>query len=127
MKYNIVTANPAVCVLALYITDISYRIKQRRKEEIMCGIIGFTGNINAKEVLLQGLKALEYRGYDSAGISFLQKTELRQLKQLEKLQGLLTKYLHLLMKLLNVVLAIQDGLHMEVFLKLTATLTVMAK
>ena len=85
----------------------------------MCGIIGFTGNINAKEVLLQGLKALEYH--------FLQKTELRQLKQLEKLQGLLTKYLHLLMKLLNVVLAIQDGLHMEVFLKLTATLTVMAK
>ena len=70
MKYNIVTGNPAVCVLALYITDINYRIKQRRKEEIMCGIIGFTGNINAKEVLLQGLKALEYRGYDSAGISF---------------------------------------------------------
>ena len=84
----------------------------------MCGIIGFTGNINAKEVLLQGT-VLAYH--------FLQKTELRQLKQLEKLQGLLTKYLHLLMKLLNVVLAIQDGLHMEVFLKLTATLTVMAK
>ena len=36
----------------------------------MCGIIGFTGNIDAKEVLLQGLKSLEYRGYDSAGISF---------------------------------------------------------
>ena len=36
----------------------------------MCGIIGFTGNTNAKNIILNGLKSLEYRGYDSAGISF---------------------------------------------------------
>ena len=36
----------------------------------MCGIIGFTGITNAKNIILNGLKSLEYRGYDSAGISF---------------------------------------------------------
>lgn len=35
----------------------------------MCGIIGFTGNTDAKKIILNGLKSLEYRGYDSAGIS----------------------------------------------------------
>ncbi|MDO9536960.1 MAG: glutamine--fructose-6-phosphate transaminase (isomerizing) [Thermoplasmata archaeon] len=35
----------------------------------MCGIIGYTGNRQAKEVILSGLKRLEYRGYDSAGIA----------------------------------------------------------
>ena len=35
----------------------------------MCGIIGYTGNLDAKEVLLKGLLQLEYRGYDSAGIA----------------------------------------------------------
>ena len=35
----------------------------------MCGIIGFTGAREAAPVLLEGLKRLEYRGYDSAGIA----------------------------------------------------------
>ncbi|MBE0700479.1 MAG: glutamine--fructose-6-phosphate transaminase (isomerizing), partial [Acholeplasmataceae bacterium] len=35
----------------------------------MCGIVGFIGNKDAKEVILNGLTRLEYRGYDSAGIS----------------------------------------------------------
>lgn len=35
----------------------------------MCGIIGYTGNRNALEVILEGLKRLEYRGYDSVGIA----------------------------------------------------------
>ena len=35
----------------------------------MCGIIGYIGNKSAKEVILNGLKRLEYRGYDSAGIT----------------------------------------------------------
>ena len=35
----------------------------------MCGIVGFIGKQDAKEVVLSGLKKLEYRGYDSAGIS----------------------------------------------------------
>lgn len=36
----------------------------------MCGIIGYTGKKNAVTVILDGLKKLEYRGYDSAGIAF---------------------------------------------------------
>lgn len=36
----------------------------------MCGIIGYTGPLQAREVLLNGLAQLEYRGYDSAGIAF---------------------------------------------------------
>lgn len=36
----------------------------------MCGIIGYTGRSGALEALLQGLYALEYRGYDSAGVAF---------------------------------------------------------
>lgn len=35
----------------------------------MCGIVGYTGTQNAAPVLLEGLKKLEYRGYDSAGIA----------------------------------------------------------
>ena len=37
----------------------------------MCGIVGYLGNKNAKDVIIKGLKRLEYRGYDSAGISTL--------------------------------------------------------
>ncbi|MDQ0352295.1 glucosamine--fructose-6-phosphate aminotransferase (isomerizing) [Alkalibacillus filiformis] len=35
----------------------------------MCGIVGYIGNQDAKEILLAGLEKLEYRGYDSAGIA----------------------------------------------------------
>jgi len=35
----------------------------------MCGIVGYTGNKSAKDVLIEGLKKLEYRGYDSAGVA----------------------------------------------------------
>lgn len=37
----------------------------------MCGIVGFTGRKQAQQFLLDGLQALEYRGYDSAGLSIL--------------------------------------------------------
>jgi len=40
----------------------------------MCGIIGYMGRLNAKEVLIGALERLEYRGYDSAGIAFIQDT-----------------------------------------------------
>ena len=37
----------------------------------MCGIVGFTGKQSAAPILLDGLKKLEYRGYDSAGIAVM--------------------------------------------------------
>ena len=38
----------------------------------MCGIVGYVGRGNAKEIIIDGLKKLEYRGYDSAGIAVVQ-------------------------------------------------------
>ena len=35
----------------------------------MCGIVGYIGNQNALDVLMNGLQRLEYRGYDSAGLA----------------------------------------------------------
>lgn len=37
----------------------------------MCGIVGYIGNKNATEVVLNGLQRVEYRGYDSAGLAFI--------------------------------------------------------
>jgi glucosamine--fructose-6-phosphate aminotransferase (isomerizing) len=48
-------------------------IEVNRKEIIMCGIIGYIGDKNVLPILMQGLKKLEYRGYDSAGIAVLDK------------------------------------------------------
>lgn len=39
----------------------------------MCGIIGFTGQLEAQDILLNGLASLEYRGYDSAGIAYFKE------------------------------------------------------
>lgn len=42
----------------------------------MCGIVGYLGNKNAAEVLVEGLSKLEYRGYDSAGVAVLEGNEI---------------------------------------------------
>ncbi len=39
----------------------------------MCGIVGYIGQSNARNIIIDGLKTLEYRGYDSAGAAFLNK------------------------------------------------------
>ena len=54
----------------------------------MCGIVGFTGSIQAKQVLLEGLKRLEYRGYDSAGIAVEDGSGINIVKRLGKVSGL---------------------------------------
>ena len=46
----------------------------------MCGIVGYTGMKRAAEVLLEGLSNLEYRGYDSAGISVFEEGSLYTVK-----------------------------------------------
>jgi len=42
----------------------------------MCGIIGYTGEKDAQPILLDSLKRLEYRGYDSVGIATISKNNL---------------------------------------------------
>ena len=58
----------------------------------MCGIIGFTGASQAAPVLLSGLKRLEYRGYDSAGIAVQCEGEIRMLKATGKVDTLIERY-----------------------------------
>ena len=54
----------------------------------MCGIVGYTGTGQAKDVLLEGLKRLEYRGYDSAGIAVFDGDKLNIVKRLGKVSEL---------------------------------------
>ncbi len=57
----------------------------------MCGIVGYIGNKEIKKFLLDGLKELEYRGYDSAGIAVLQNDTLSIFKAVGKLNNLVDK------------------------------------
>ncbi len=54
----------------------------------MCGIVGYIGKKPAKKILLQGLKELEYRGYDSAGFAVLEAGNFHLYKALGKLVNL---------------------------------------
>jgi glutamine---fructose-6-phosphate transaminase (isomerizing) len=54
----------------------------------MCGIVGYIGDRNAEEILIKGLKRLEYRGYDSAGIAILNNDQIRPFKKKGKVSEL---------------------------------------
>ena len=43
----------------------------------MCGIVGYAGSRAAVEVLVEGLRRLEYRGYDSAGVAIVAENNSR--------------------------------------------------
>ncbi len=54
----------------------------------MCGIVGYIGEQNATPIILNGLRRLEYRGYDSAGIAVLQNSHIELRKDAGKLDRL---------------------------------------
>ncbi len=65
-------------------------VGERREDTLapMCGIIGYVGPRNAETVVIDGLKRMEYRGYDSAGIAVLSDGELSIRKKAGKIANL---------------------------------------
>ena len=54
----------------------------------MCGIIGATSSRSVGKILIKGLHAMEYRGYDSAGVALNQDNEVFRLRSLGKVSSL---------------------------------------
>src|SRR3989338_9114741 len=57
----------------------------------MCGIVGYIGKEQALPILLQGLRSLEYRGYDSAGVAILNKGKIERVREVGKVDMLVKK------------------------------------
>ena len=57
----------------------------------MCGIVGYVGNRSVRGLLLDGLKKLEYRGYDSAGISVIGEDRIETVRAVGNLDALRAK------------------------------------
>lgn len=56
----------------------------------MCGIIGYAGKSEATDIIISGLKKLEYRGYDSAGLSVFNNGEIKTIKAVGRIKNLET-------------------------------------
>lgn len=60
----------------------------------MCGIVGYLGHQDPKKILIEGLKKLEYRGYDSAGIAVLHNGKTKRIRAEGKLKNLEDKLIN---------------------------------
>ena len=82
----------AACVIIIYgevinrgKSEYDYIKNIIRRNYFMCGIVGYVGQRDCTDVLMQGLEKLEYRGYDSAGIAVFEKTGIKTVKTKGKL------------------------------------------
>ena len=57
----------------------------------MCGIVGYIGTRAASNILIEGLRKLEYRGYDSAGVATIGEGKLNRVRAKGKLKNLQDK------------------------------------
>ena len=57
----------------------------------MCGIMGYIGDENAADIIINGLEELEYRGYDSAGLAVIDGNTIRTAKVVGSPSGLRQK------------------------------------
>ena len=60
----------------------------------MCGIIGYVGKDNCIPILINGLKRLEYRGYDSVGISIIENNEIKTFKKKGKIKDFIVQEIY---------------------------------
>jgi glucosamine--fructose-6-phosphate aminotransferase (isomerizing) len=78
----------AYCLFRGYRRDKQRKLK---KTGTMCGIVGYVGKQRAASILMEGLKRLEYRGYDSAGIAVFEDSGLEVVKQAGRVSPLAKK------------------------------------
>jgi len=74
------------------VAQLEYFLHFCAQEGIMCGIVGYVGPKSATAIILDGLKRLEYRGYDSAGLAVIENGQIairRDVGKLSNLQSLL--------------------------------------
>ena len=68
----------------------------------MCGIVGYLGDKNGVNIVVDGLKKLEYRGYDSAGLAIINKDKIKENKNTIKIE--IIERIIIILKILSVFL-----------------------
>lgn len=74
-----------------YNNNNNNKAKKILKEDFMCGIVGYIGKNNAIDIVMNGLCNLEYRGYDSSGIAFLDNGKIDVVKSVGRINNLKEK------------------------------------